>query len=132
MDVQLITLPKFEDVTGNVAVIEKDCIPFDIKRVFYLYDITGTSKRGRHAHKQLIQFLIPISGSFDVIVKDGSNEQLYTLTEPNVGLLVKEGIWNELLNFSPGAVCMVIASDVYNEDDYIRDYSDYLAYVNKM
>ena len=131
MDVQIIPLPKFEDHTGNVAVIEGDSIPFEIKRVFYLYDISVTSVRGRHAHKQLIQFLVPIYGSFDVIVKDGKQEKTVSLNSPDKGLLVNAGIWNELLNFSPGAVCMVLASDVYSEEDYIRNYDDFLNYVNR-
>lgn len=128
MNVEIITLPKFEDVTGNVAVIEKDIIPFKIKRVFYLYDVAGNSVRGRHAHKSLLQFIVPVYGSFDVTVKDGKTEKLFTLNNPNQGLMVNTGIWNELSNFSSGAVCMVLASDIYNEDDYIRDYDAFLKY----
>ncbi|RZJ76214.1 MAG: WxcM-like domain-containing protein [Flavobacterium sp.] len=129
MDVRLIEIPKFEDHTGNVAVVESGIVPFDIKRIFYLYDIEGSATRGRHAHKELIQFLIPISGSFDVIVKNGINEEVFTLNDPAKGLLLNAGLWNELVNFSPGAVCMVVASDVYDEADYIRDFDDYLIYV---
>ncbi|ALM48275.1 hypothetical protein AMR72_04790 [Flavobacterium psychrophilum] len=129
MNIEKITIPKIEDFTGNVGVIEGDCLPFNIKRIFYLYDIQGNSTRGRHAHKELKQFLIAISGSFEVEINDGVNVQTVKLSKPDEGVLIHEGLWSELSNFSEGAVCMVVASEIYSEDDYIRNYDDYLKYV---
>lgn len=129
MDIQIVNIPKFEDYTGNVGVIEKSTMPFEPKRIFYLYDILGDAKRGEHAHKELKQFLIAISGSFNFTVTDGINRETILLDSPDKGLLVNPGLWGELSNFSPGTVCMVLASDVYEESDYIRNYSDYLEYV---
>lgn len=128
MDIQIIDIPKFEDHTGNVGVIEGSVIPFEMKRIFYLYDISGNSVRGRHAHKELKQFLIAISGSFEVTITDGINKERVLLNSPDKGLLINSGLWSELENFSAGAVCMVVASDVYIEEDYIRNYDDFLAY----
>lgn len=125
-DIQVITLPKIEDRRGNLSFIEKDIIPFDIKRVYYLYDVPGGAERGGHAHKNLRQFLIALSGSFDVILDDGVTRQTYTLNIPNKGLLIPTGIWRELKNFSSGAVCLVMASEVFMEEDYIREYDDFL------
>ena len=126
----IINLPKIEDEKGrgNLAVIEKDIIPFKLERVYYLYDVPSTAIRGGHAHKNLYQFLIPLSGSFDVILDDGKNKVKYMLNKPNKGLLITPGIWRELENFSSGAVCLVLASDVYEEADYIRDYNSFLNY----
>jgi len=127
-DCYLIALQKIEseDFKGNLSVIEKDIIPFESKRVYYLYDVPSGAKRGGHAHKDLYQFLIPISGSFDVILKDGNSEKKETLNRPDKGLLLCPGIWRELENFSSGAVCLVLASESYDEEDYIRNYSDFL------
>lgn len=124
-NVNLIEIPKVHDERGILAVIEKEVIPFDIKRVYYLYDIPSDAYRGGHAHKGLRQFLIPLSGSFDVIVKDGNDTKKVMLNKPNKGLLIVPGIWRELENFSSGAVCLVLASDVYDETDYIRDYEEF-------
>lgn len=129
MNVQLIEIPKIENVLGNLGVIENDTIPFEMKRVYYLYDIPSSAKRGGHSHKNLIQVLIAISGSFDVVLKDGKESQTITLNKPNVGLLINNNIWRELENFSSGAVCLVLASSVFDEEDYIRDYDDYLLYL---
>lgn len=129
MDIQIINIPKFEDYTGNVGVIEKITMPFEPKRIFYLYDILGDSKRGEHAHKELKQFLIAIAGSFDFAVTNGTDREVFRLDSPDKGLLVNPGLWGELSNFSPGTVCMVLASDVYDENDYIRNYDDYLEYI---
>ena len=125
-DLQVIELPRIEDRRGNLSVIEGDIIPFDIKRVYYLYDVPGGAERGGHAHKNLYQFLIALSGSFEVLLKDGKNTKTVTLNLPNKGLLIPKGIWRELKNFSSGAVCLVIASDVYKEEDYIRKYKEFL------
>lgn len=125
---KILDIPKIEDPRGNLAVIEKNVIPFEIERVYYLFDVPSGSTRGGHAHKALNQFLIALSGSFDVIVKDGKNEKRITLNNPSRGLLITSGIWRELENFSSGAVCLVVASDVYKEDDYIEDFELYLKY----
>lgn len=124
--IQLIVLPKIEDRRGNLSVIENDTIPFEIKRVYYLYDIPSGAERGGHSHKELQEFLVALSGSFDVVLNDGEQERIETLNNPNVGLLIKSGVWRELKNFSSGAVCLVVASDVYIEEDYIRDFDEFM------
>lgn len=127
MKVEIIEIPKIENSLGNIAVVEKDVIPFDIKRVYYLYDIPSSSIRGGHSHKNLQQVLIAISGSFDVVLKDGFSTTTITLNKPDKGLLIKNNTWRELENFSSGAVCLVLASTTYNEDDYIRDFDEFLS-----
>lgn len=124
----IIEIPKIVDRKGrgNLSVIENDCLPFSIERVYYLYDVPSDAYRGGHAHKDLQQFLLPLSGSFDVILKDGENTKKVSLNKPNKGLLIVPGIWRELENFSSGAVCLVLASDVYKEDDYIRDFKAFI------
>ncbi|WP_294824690.1 FdtA/QdtA family cupin domain-containing protein [uncultured Flavobacterium sp.] len=129
MDINIIDIPKIKNAKGNIGVIENDVAPFDIKRVYYLYDVPSSAKRGGHAHKKLQQLLIALSGSFDVVLKDGRTKQTITLNKPDKALLITSNVWRELENFSSGAVCMVIASEVYDESDYIRDYKDYLAYL---
>jgi hypothetical protein len=126
MEIKIIEIPKIENSLGNIAVVENDVIPFDIKRVYYLYDIPSSSTRGGHSHKNLEQVLIAISGSFDVILKDGNSVRTVTLNKPDRGLLIKKNTWREIENFSSGAVCLVLASTVYNEDDYIRDFDQFL------
>lgn len=122
----IISIPKIEDPRGNLSVIEKDIIPFEIRRVYYLYDVPSGAERGGHSHKQQKEFLIALSGSFDVILNDGEQEKTVTLNKPNQGLLIETGIWRELKNFSSGAVCLVIASDVFDEEDYIRDFDEFI------
>jgi hypothetical protein len=124
--IQLISLPKIEDRRGNISVIENDTIPFEIKRVYYVYDIPSGVDRGGHSHKELKEFLVALSGSFDVVLNDGNEIKKITLNKPNLGLLINPGIWRELKNFSSGAVCLVVASDVYVEEDYIRDLDVFL------
>lgn len=126
MIVEILNIPKIENSLGNIAVIENDVIPFEIKRVYYLYDIPSSAIRGGHAHKDLQQVLIAISGSFDVVLKDGTSVKTVTLNKPDKGLLIKYDIWRELENFSSGAVCLVLASDVFHEADYIRNYDEFL------
>ncbi|PZR21431.1 MAG: hypothetical protein DI539_07965 [Flavobacterium psychrophilum] len=129
MKIQIIDIPKIVNAQGNIGVIENDVIPFDIKRVYYLYDVPSSAKRGGHAHRNLQQLLVPLSGSFDVILKDGNEQVTITLNKPDKGLLINNNIWRELENFSSGAVCMVLASGVYDEQDYIRNYREFLSYV---
>lgn len=126
MNIEIISIPKIEDARGNLSVIENDVVPFTINRVYYLYDIPAGVERGGHAHKKLQQFLVALSGSFDVILNDGREEKKVTLNKPFEGLLIKNGIWRELKNFSSGSVCLVVASDVFDEEDYIRDFEKYL------
>lgn len=127
-NIEIIDIPKITDTRGNLSVIENDVVPFDIKRVYYLYDVPSGAERGGHSHKELFEFLVALSGSFDVILKDGESEKTVTLNRPNQGLLIKSGIWRELENFSSGSVCLVVASDVYKEDDYIREYDEFLVF----
>ena len=123
---KLISIPKIEDPRGNLSVIEKNVIPFEIKRVYYLYDIPSGAERGGHSHIEQQEFLVALSGSFDVILNDGQNMNKITLNKPFEGLLIPNGIWRELKNFSSGAVCLVLASDVFSEEDYIREYEDFV------
>ncbi|MDN3665903.1 FdtA/QdtA family cupin domain-containing protein [Algibacter miyuki] len=127
-DLKNLAIPKIEDPRGNLAVIENNVVPFEIKRVYYLFDVPSGSTRGGHAHKTLSQFIVALSGSFDVIVKDGLDQKRFSLNNPSKGLLITPGIWRELENFSSGSVCLVIASEVYDEDDYIRDFEDFTNY----
>jgi hypothetical protein len=129
MDIQIIDIPKIENEKGNIAVIENDAVPFQIKRVYYLFDVPSSAQRGGHAHKNLNQVLIALSGSFDVVLKDGNVTKTITLNKPDKGLLITRNIWRELENFSSGSVCLVLASEVFNEEDYIRDYDEFLASV---
>jgi dTDP-4-dehydrorhamnose 3,5-epimerase-like enzyme len=121
-DIKIIEIPKIKDTRGNLSVIEGTVIPFEMKRVYYLYDVPSGSERGGHSHIEQQEFLIALSGSFEVVLKDGLNEKNITLNKPNAGLLIPKGIWRELQNFSSGSVCLVVASDVFSESDYIRDY----------
>ncbi|TDU39516.1 WxcM-like protein [Gelidibacter sediminis] len=125
---KLIDIPKIEDRRGNLSVIEHDCIPFDIKRVYYLYDVPSDSYRGGHAHKEQSEFLVALSGSFDVILDDGVEKHTVMLNKPNKGLLIPTKIWRELENFSSGAVCLVLASGAFEEADYIRDYDQFKSF----
>ena len=117
------------DGRGNLSVVEKDFLPFVIKRVYYLYDVPSSSTRGGHAHKQLQQFLIALSGSFDVVLDNGKQRRIITLNRPDRGLLIPNGVWRELENFSSGAVCLSLVSAEYNEHDYIREYESYLSFI---
>lgn len=126
MKITIIEVPKIENSLGNIAVIENNTIPFEIKRVYYLFDIPSNASRGGHAHKKLQQVLIAISGSFDVVLNNGETQKTVTLNKPDRGLLIENNTWRELENFSSGAVCLVLASNEYNELDYIRDYEEFL------
>ena len=130
--VQLIQLPKVQDFRGNISVIEGAILPFAIKRVYYLYDIPSGSTRGGHAHKEQLEFLIALSGSFTVILNDGNSKTSFILNKPDVGLLIPTGIWRELENFSSGSVCLVLASAEFDEEDYIRDYDEFILFKNRI
>ncbi len=123
---KLLAIPKIEDPRGNLSVIENNVIPFEMKRVYYLYDVPSGAERGGHSHLEQHEFLIALSGSFDVTLNDGQNQNTVTLNKPFEGLLIANGIWRELQNFSSGAVCLVIASAVFDEADYIREFDDFL------
>ena len=124
----VLELPKITDARGNLTYVEQQRhVPFDIKRIFFLYDVPTGADRGAHAHRQHHQFLICLAGSFDVAVDDGSGQRLIHLNRPWKGLHVPPMIWAAEKNFDPGSVCLVLSSDLFAEDDYIRDYDDYLA-----
>jgi len=129
MNSRIINLPKIEDPRGNLSVIEKDIIPFDIKRVYFLYDVPSGAERGGHAHKQMKQLLVALSGSFQVILKNGIDIRYITLNNPTKGLLINPGIWREIVDFSSGAVCLAVVSTTFDEDDYIRDFDEYKSYL---
>ena len=131
-DCKIINLPKLTDPRGNLTFIEGNRhIPFDIKRIYYLYDVPGGSERGGHAHKALSQLIIAISGTFDVILSDGCDKKRSHLNRSFLGLYVCPMLWRELDNFSSGSVCLVLASNVYDESDYYRNYEEYLKALNK-
>ena len=130
-NVQFIKIPKIKDRRGNLSVLEGDTIPFDFKRVYYLYDVPSGSKRGGHCHIKQEEFLIALSGSYDVILKDGKSKKVITLNQPDNGLLIVNGIWRELENFSSGAVCLVLSSAIFDEKDYIRSYKDFKLFKNR-
>ena len=125
-----LEVPKFEDPRGNLSVIEGSVhVPFDIARMYYLYGVPAGELRAGHAHKRLRQFFVALSGSFTLRLEDGAVSDSIDMSAPNIGLLVEPGVWRVLENFSPGAVCLVLASLVYDEADYIRDYDDFSRYV---
>lgn len=129
---KLVDLPKITDPRGNLTFVEGgNHIPFDIQRAYYLYDVPGGAERGGHAHKGLQQLIIAMSGSFDVVLDDGREKKRYHLNRSYTGLYVCPMIWRELDNFSSGSVCMVLASQKYDEDDYYRVYSEFLSKVEE-
>ena len=130
-DCSIIEIDKHHHEKGNLSVIETGkTIPFSVKRVYYLYDVPGGESRGGHAHKELKQFIVAVSGSFDVKLDDGFQKRTYTINRPYEGLLVVPGIWRELDNFSSGSVCLVLASTEYSAEDYIREYDKFIEYKN--
>lgn len=128
--IQLIEIPKIEDPRGNLAVIEKDVIPYDVRRTYYLFDVPSGAYRGGHAHKECLELLIAVSGSFEVVLDNGKEKQHVMLNNPTKGLLIPINMWRELENFSSGAVCLVLASHTFDEGDYIRDYDTFKALVS--
>lgn len=129
-DCSIIELDKHhEDRRGNLTVVENGVtLPFDVKRVYYLYDIPGGEGRGAHAHKNLEQLIVAASGSFTVTLDDGKCKRSFVLNRPYQGLYVRPGLWRDLEDFSSGAVCMVLASEVYQTEDYIRDYKEFISF----
>ena len=125
-DCSIIELPKIIDRSGNITPVSNNInIPFSVKRIYYLYDIPSGSERGGHAHKDLHQLIIAISGSFDITLDDGTTKKTVRLNRPNFGLFIVPGIWRELKEFSSGSICLVLASNKYDEDDYIRSYAEF-------
>ena len=126
-DCSVIDISKVHATTGNITVLENGVnVPFDVKRVYYLYDVPSGEERGGHAHYELEQYIVAASGSFDVILDDGVNRRSISLNRPNLALHIVPGLWRSLDNFSSGSICMVLASHVYDEADYIRDYNKFL------
>jgi dTDP-4-dehydrorhamnose 3,5-epimerase-like enzyme len=130
-DCKIINIKSIGDRKGHISVIEnRDLIPFNIKRVFYLYDIPGGESRGAHAHKECHQLLVAASGGYQVEVDDGNKKDVITLTRPDQALHIPPGIWASEINFTSGAICLVLASHAYDEEDYFRNYKEFLKYKN--
>lgn len=130
-DCVILPLNKIHNRAGNITIVEgAQNIPFEVRRIYYLYDIPGGESRGGHAHKELHQLVVAASGSFDVLLDDGENKKVVTLNRPDYGLLIVTGIWRELMEFSSGAICLVLASHTYDAADYIREYDDFLKFKN--
>ncbi len=129
-DCTIIELDKHHsDRKGNLSVVENgSTLPFDVKRAYYLYDIPGGESRGAHAHKELHQLIIAASGSFTITLDDGNCKRSFFLNRPYQGLYIKPGIWRDLTDFSSGAICLVLASDIYKQEDYIRDYDEFIRF----
>ena len=127
---KIIDLPRIYDPRGNLTVVEQlKEVPFDIKRVYWTYDVPGGESRGGHAHKKCQSFIIAVSGSFTVRLDDGHRHETYHLNHPYQGLLINTGVWRTLEDFSSGAVCLALASELFDENDYIREYDDFIRYV---
>jgi hypothetical protein len=128
-DCVVIPLKKIHNRAGNITIITSGkSVPFQIQRVYYLYDIPAGASRGGHSHRELFQLLISASGSYNVFLDDGENKKIVCLNRPDYGLLVYPGIWRELMEFSSGAICISLASDIFDESDYIREYSQFLEF----
>lgn len=129
---QIINLPKILDPRGNLTFAEQQhIVPFEVKRVYWTYDVPSGESRGGHAHKACREFIVAVSGSFTVTLDNGERKEDFHLNHPYQGLLVDTGVWRTLEDFSSGAVCLVLASDYFDEDDYIREYDEFLAYIGR-
>lgn len=129
---RIINLPKFEDPRGNLTFIEEENhIPFQIKRVYWIYDVPGGQTRGGHAFKEQQEFIIALSGSFDVVVNDGTIKQTFSLNRSYYGLYIPNGLWREMNNFSTNSLAMVVSSTEFSEDDYIRNFDNYIEYLKR-
>lgn len=125
-DCKLIHFPKNHQLNGNLtSITNREEVPFDIKRIYYLYDVPGGEARGAHGHRALHQIMVALSGSFTVTLDDGNNKQSFHLFQPYQGLLIPPGLWRDLDTFSSGSICMVLASEVYDENDYFRNYEEF-------
>jgi dTDP-4-dehydrorhamnose 3,5-epimerase-like enzyme len=132
-DCFIVEFKQIHNRSGNITSIENGIsIPFDIRRIYYLYDVPGGAQRGGHAHKELQQLIVAAGGCFDVVLDDGKNKKVVELNRPYYGLLVVPGIWRELINFSSGATCLVLASHKYDENDYLRNYDQFINYKNEV
>jgi len=128
-DCSIIHLPKIHNRSGNITIVENEAtVPFDVKRIYYLYDVPGGETRGGHGHKELQQLIVAASGSFDLILDDGKYKKMVTLNRPDYGLYITPGIWRDIINFSSGSICLVMASMEYDPEEYLRDYQEFLAY----
>ena len=129
VDCEIVELPKIHNESGNITVLENNNnIPFDIKRIYYLYDVPMRSERGGHGHYELQQYIVAASGSFTFVLDDGINKKEFFLNDPSKALHIRSGIWREIKDFSSGSICLVLASHEYVESDYIRDYEEFLEY----
>ena len=127
----VLELSKIHNRAGNITIVQNGSdLPFDVRRIYYLYDVPSGSERGGHAHKELYQLIVAASGSFDVILDDSRSKKIVQLNRPDFGLMVVPGIWREIVNFSSGAICLVLASSKYEEMDYIRDYLEFKEYID--
>ncbi|NJY63940.1 WxcM-like domain-containing protein [Salinimicrobium sp. CDJ15-81-2] len=128
-EVRIIDLPKYEDLRGNLSFLEeKNHLPFKIERTYWIYDVPGGMKRGGHAFKEQKEFIIALSGSFDVLVSDGNTKKTFSLNRSYYGLYIPNGYWRQMENFSTNSVAVILSSTFFSKDDYIRDYEEYLAY----
>ncbi|MES2654546.1 MAG: FdtA/QdtA family cupin domain-containing protein [Bacteroidota bacterium] len=126
-DCNIIHLPKIHSRQGNITPVQNNTnIPFEVRRIYYLYDIPGGEARGAHGHKELESLIVAVSGSFDITIDDGFNKKTVQLNRPYLGLNLKPGMWRDISNFSSGAICLVLASLIYDESDYIRDYNKFI------
>lgn len=132
-DCVVMPLSKIHNRAGNITIVEGGInVPFNVQRIYYLYDVPGGESRGGHAHKELYQLIVAASGAYNVLLDDGLNKKIVTLNRPNFGLLVVPGIWRELFEFSSGAICLVLASHKYDADDYLREYEQFKYYKNEI
>lgn len=125
-DIQLLKIPVVEDLRGNLGFVQGGFLPFEFKRIYYLFDVPSNAFRGGHSHVHQQEVLIALSGSFEVVLHDGHEKKSFLLNKPNIGLHITTGIWRELQNFSSGSVCLVIAQNNFDETDYIRDFDEFL------